>query len=836
MTSAKGSKSGNIEKKLRTCLAMSSPPVMARLLTEAVNPQPDFKTIAEYLKMDPGLASAVMTLVNSSYYSMSQKVTDLQRAAVVLGAKELIKLVLSIAMHTALTGKTESLRQEMFGNWRMVVWSANAAELLAEVMVPQQADHAYLCALFKDLSLLLMKTCPEMNLELPAAEDYLCLKPGQLEAESEKWGITHPELTLRLLAEYEIPVEFCQGIRHHHDLDNLDAHDSLTQAVILATAWAEQEVSKEASPRRAVQFKVLLQSKLGVSKKELEKLHARCVQKFRSMLETLGIAEDDPESRFYDHSIEAQQRFYLLSLDLLDADGGLVEVARIVGRHLMWSWGVKDWELGLKAPGRNEWVLFRTKETGEIYKSYKAAAPRAIKWRFKKSCPLEHNGRVLGELRISTSDLSDRQLAQISLYVSYLKQALANYSLRHEVSELKAGSFDILPIGVARLSKEGRILETNPSFVQYAGSKEDVRGRFLWDLLREGKGLKPFDEWFEFQNRDDKKSMNRIFCSLGLDASEQSQQCIFISFHKIRGEVDEEFLVMVEDVTHIAGLQYDALRQREFLNSLVKSMHDVVLSVTGKGEITYVSPKLPQDLVGTNLFETAKPSYSYTGPWDQGFFEGEMDPVEVTLSVKDREQMHLELIFSPIASGDREMESSYLVVGRDLTQIRRLEEKVRRQAVHDGLTGLYNHFQCHHILDREVNRSRRTGREMGLVFFDLDGFKKVNDQYGHQAGDEILKEMGVLLREKLRGGVDFACRYGGDEFVIIATEISADPLQMIVERLQDSVRERFKGRIGLSIGVALLGENETEQDILRRADKASLMAKSQGGNQVVWAE
>lgn len=222
------------------------------------------------------------------------------------------------------------------------------------------------------------------------------------------------------------------------------------------------------------------------------------------------------------------------------------------------------------------------------------------------------------------------------------------------------------------------------------------------------------------------------------------------------------------------------------------------------------------------------PLTTHLGPWDMDALEQGGKAVEAQILL-DGEHQQLEMIFARFTSG-----SDYgLVVGRNISTIRRLERKIREQAVFDSLTQVFNRHQLTPILEREISRSRRTNVPLGLIFFDIDGFKKFNDTYGHPGGDKALLELGRLLRNVLRKGFDFPCRFGGDEFVIVSGNSSRAALLTIAERVQAEFRRIHDSRITLSIGMSLLEPEDTDSSLLERCDKANYQAKARGGNAIV---
>lgn len=174
---------------------------------------------------------------------------------------------------------------------------------------------------------------------------------------------------------------------------------------------------------------------------------------------------------------------------------------------------------------------------------------------------------------------------------------------------------------------------------------------------------------------------------------------------------------------------------------------------------------------------------------------------------------------------------------------RDLEEANRRLealAVTDGLTGLFNRRRFEEVLDLEVRRAQRMGTSLSLLMMDVDHFKIYNDTHGHPAGDEVLRTLARLVRERVRA-TDIACRYGGEEFVVILPGTSrtdalilANDLRLIVEAHPFEHEEaQPEGRLTISIGVATYPADATDEvALVRAADQALYRAKQNGRNRV----
>ncbi|NNJ96067.1 MAG: GGDEF domain-containing protein [Gammaproteobacteria bacterium] len=174
-----------------------------------------------------------------------------------------------------------------------------------------------------------------------------------------------------------------------------------------------------------------------------------------------------------------------------------------------------------------------------------------------------------------------------------------------------------------------------------------------------------------------------------------------------------------------------------------------------------------------------------------------------------------------------------LLFGYLLARIKLLQEQMSLVAYTDPLTNIYNRLHFSHFLDSEIDRVKRYGGTFSLIFFDLDQFKGINDEYGHPVGDETLREVANIV-QKANRSADIFARYGGEEFIILtpATDISGATVH--AERLRKDIAEhRFSeiGNLTCSFGAT---EYKKDQDdvgaLFKRADAALYHAKNKGRN------
>ncbi|MET3612734.1 two-component system cell cycle response regulator [Rhizobium aquaticum] len=192
------------------------------------------------------------------------------------------------------------------------------------------------------------------------------------------------------------------------------------------------------------------------------------------------------------------------------------------------------------------------------------------------------------------------------------------------------------------------------------------------------------------------------------------------------------------------------------------------------------------------------------------------------------------------------------LIARCLTQIRRkrYNDRLRSSVEHtielavtDGLTGLNNRRYLDNHLKLLFDRANARGRALSVCLTDIDRFKSINDTYGHDAGDEVLKELAARIRSTVRGA-DLACRYGGEEFVVVMPDTSLDMATTIAERLRGAIEGKpfhlsasgIDLNVTASLGIAALSATvQTPTQLMKSADQALYEAKNAGRNRVVAA-
>ncbi len=291
-------------------------------------------------------------------------------------------------------------------------------------------------------------------------------------------------------------------------------------------------------------------------------------------------------------------------------------------------------------------------------------------------------------------------------------------------------------------------------------------------------------------------------------------------------------------------------------NALVENMPDAMLILDTQNRILEINPAAQRlfDLANQNVI--GEPASQVLGVWHElmPHLQNTLGANEIALTRTTPQ--FFDLTISPIYNHQHHL-AGRLILLRDVTvrhwaqdELRRANEKLqtqlseieflhtqlREQAIRDSLTGLFNRRYMEETLERELHRAERAGARVSIIMLDIDHFKPLNDHLGHQAGDQVLRELGRLMQTQTRQG-DVACRYGGEEFVLILPGASrdvafhrAEELRVAYQSMRQDTSHPTHG-LSISLGVAAFPtDGQNSDDILRAADLALYTAKTAGRN------
>lgn len=162
------------------------------------------------------------------------------------------------------------------------------------------------------------------------------------------------------------------------------------------------------------------------------------------------------------------------------------------------------------------------------------------------------------------------------------------------------------------------------------------------------------------------------------------------------------------------------------------------------------------------------------------------------------------------------------------------DRELERLATTDKLTGAYNRTKFDEIIDREMERFRRYNEPLSMIMFDIDNFKEINDTYGHNIGDNVLKKIAGITKETIRK-IDYLVRWGGEEFMIISPKTNLEKAHSLAERLRSTIESygfNEVGKVTVSFGVTEVKKEDTEDAFIKRVDDLMYEAKIQGKNRV----
>ncbi len=263
-----------------------------------------------------------------------------------------------------------------------------------------------------------------------------------------------------------------------------------------------------------------------------------------------------------------------------------------------------------------------------------------------------------------------------------------------------------------------------------------------------------------------------------------------------------------------------------------------IITCDGNGNIRYVNSMVVK-LLGSPDIEETKKINLFTFPLlvESGFSDklkhsiqtGTHINYELNYESKWGRNIWLNVHNKPFLSGG---EKQAIIIIDDLTERKKLENHLKSLSYTDTLTGVFNRRYFKKKAEEEIAQAKRLNRSFSIIMLDLDYFKNINDNFGHDVGDIVLKAISRFITETIRNS-DTLARWGGEEFVIALTDIPCQHAANIAEKLRKRIMETeipIAGRVTASFGITAYQDGDTVDDLIQRADRMLYMAKLDGRN------
>jgi diguanylate cyclase (GGDEF)-like protein/PAS domain S-box-containing protein len=431
-----------------------------------------------------------------------------------------------------------------------------------------------------------------------------------------------------------------------------------------------------------------------------------------------------------------------------------------------------------------------------------------------------------------------------------IQQRKTSETMLHKNQQLLKLFVRYAPVAIAMLDCEMRYLLVSDRWISdYRLEGRDIIGRTHYEVFPEIP-----QRWR--QDHQDCLTGKVTFLSseedsfVRLDGSVDWLRWELRPWHDIDGNVGG-LLMFSEVITERKLLEQKLFAEKELAQVTLKSIGDAVITTDASGKVQYVNP-VAERLTGWSTAEaTGRPSVEILQTIDRFTRKPIANPVDLVLQKnriyefdsdtllisRDGSEYAVENSAAPIHDSQGKL-IGVVIVFHDVTQSRNLAQELSWQATHDSLTGLYNRRKFEEEVNLAITDSQNNHTCHALCYLDLDRFKIVNDTCGHVAGDELLKQITKLLKQRIRGSDVFA-RLGGDEFGLLLNQCSTEIAHQIANQLRQLVQnfcftwEDKIFRIGVSIGLVTIDSTTANlTNVLSTADAACYAAKEKGRNYV----
>jgi diguanylate cyclase (GGDEF)-like protein/PAS domain S-box-containing protein len=451
--------------------------------------------------------------------------------------------------------------------------------------------------------------------------------------------------------------------------------------------------------------------------------------------------------------------------------------------------------------------------------------------------------------------LYELQIYQIELEMQ--SEELKRAQLMIEESRDRYTNFyDLAPVGYITLSHDALIDEINLTGATLLGKE---RGKLMHKRFTSFVAPEDHDHWDQYftsvLQRDDK-----LTCELAVLRGDKTRRQVRLdSLRLLKDKRSPVVRTVLTDISEKKRSEQALREQEEFYRMIAENIDDFVAVLDLKGRRLYNSPSYarlfgdPELLKGTDSFAEIHPDdrEHVRRAFMETVQTGIGLRIEYRFALPDGSIRYMESCGGLIRNSQGQA-SRVVVVSRDITERIKAEDQIRNLAFFDTLTKLPNRRMFDDRLNHAMAASKRSGRYGALMFLDMDNFKPLNDQYGHSAGDLLLREVSRRIISCVRE-VDTVSRFGGDEFVVMLAELGTDKKSsiaqtgIVAEKIRAILAKPYKlvlqhegekdtpieYRCTASIGVVMFINHEYRpDDLLKRADMVMYQAKESGRNQV----
>jgi diguanylate cyclase (GGDEF)-like protein/PAS domain S-box-containing protein len=387
---------------------------------------------------------------------------------------------------------------------------------------------------------------------------------------------------------------------------------------------------------------------------------------------------------------------------------------------------------------------------------------------------------------------------------------------------------------------EGFIDYTNQAAVNLlnASGKEQIIGRSILNFLpiKDREAIKLLVEQILHSDTETMITEARF---ITIDGQEIEVECTAVK----TTYMDKEAIhTIVKDISERKRMEKDLLESEERYRLIAENSRDLIQLLNRDGDITYASPshskvlgRSPSEIEG-NPIERNVHSESIT-EFEEVLSQVMQSTKHTTIEIRvlhgNGKWIWITLDLIPIIDEEGAIDH-ILLVGEDITKRKIYEEKIHEMAFHDSLTGLPNRRLFHDRLTQALTRAKRNKTQGAILYLDCDNFKSINDDLGHDAGDEFLQFLAEQLVDCVRES-DTVARIGGDEFIILMPDIQNDlEVDAVAERIVERTKRpwKYNGQafhVTSSVGSATYPKDSTERnELIKMADKALYKAKESG--------